>query len=245
MAHGAAQCGLSAEAVAAVFAAVGVEVPTPLERLTWDDVMLRYGSDRPDRRIGMEIADLAGAFEGSEFKVFSGALESGGVVRGFKASGEFPRKRFDELTEQAKSLGAKGLVWAVVEADGWRSPIAKFLKPEEMQRAAEILETEKFEFAKVMTTEMGKPIKQARVEIDKCAAGCSFYAENAQKFLEFWHSEPGYILGTVGIKDVDYTVNADGSGLTSSSSCPRSFSTCSSSSRIVIICLSVRSNSGR
>ena len=125
--------------IAAVFAAVGVEVPTPLERLTWDDVMLRYGSDRPDRRIGMEIADLADAFAASEFKVFSGAIESGGVVRGFKATGEFPRKRFDELTEQAKSLGAKGLVWAVVEADGWRSPIAKFLKPEEMQAAAAAL----------------------------------------------------------------------------------------------------------
>jgi aspartyl-tRNA synthetase len=125
--------------IAAVFAAVGVEVPTPLERLTWDDVMLRYGSDRPDRRIGMEIADLADAFAASEFKVFSGAIESGGVVRGFKARGEFPRKRFDELTEQAKSLGAKGLVWAVVEADGWRSPIAKFLKPEEMQAAAAAL----------------------------------------------------------------------------------------------------------
>ena len=125
--------------IAAVFAVVGVEVPTPIERLTWDDVMLRYGSDRPDRRIGMEIADLADAFAASEFKVFSGAIESGGVVRGFKATGEFPRKRFDELTEQAKSLGAKGLVWAVVEADGWRSPIAKFLKPEEMQAAAAAL----------------------------------------------------------------------------------------------------------
>ena len=125
--------------IAAVFGAAGVEVKTPLERLAYDDVMLRYGSDRPDRRIGMEIADLADAFAGSEFKVFSGALESGGVVRGFRATGEFPRKRFDELTEQAKGMGAKGLVWAVVEADGWRSPIAKFLKPEEMKAAADAL----------------------------------------------------------------------------------------------------------
>ena len=125
--------------IAAVFGAVGVDVKTPLERLEYDDVMLRYGTDKPDRRIGMEIADLANAFKGSEFKVFSGALESGGVVRGFKATGEFPRKRFDELTEQAKGLGAKGLVWAVVETDGWRSPIAKFLKPEEMEAAAAAL----------------------------------------------------------------------------------------------------------
>jgi aspartyl-tRNA synthetase len=126
--------------IAAVFATAGVDVKTPIERLEFDDVMVRYGTDRPDRRIGMEIADIASAFEGSEFKVFSGAIESGGVVRGFKATGEFPRKRFDELTEQAKGLGAKGLVWAVVEADGWRSPIAKFLKPEEMQAAAAALD---------------------------------------------------------------------------------------------------------
>jgi aspartyl-tRNA synthetase len=126
--------------IAAVFGAVGVEVKTPLERLEFDDVMLRYGTDKPDRRIGMEIADLADAFAGSEFKVFRGALESGGVVRGFRATGEFPRKRFDELTEQAKGLGAKGLVWAVVEEDGWRSPIAKFLTPEEMRAAAAALD---------------------------------------------------------------------------------------------------------
>jgi aspartyl-tRNA synthetase len=122
-------------------AAGGVEVQTPFERLDYDDAMLRYGTDRPDRRFGMEIQDLGTAFAGSEFKVFSGALESGGVVRGFKVDGseDLTRKRFDELTEQAQQLGAKGLVWAVVEADGWRSPVAKFLKPEEMSGAAEQL----------------------------------------------------------------------------------------------------------
>jgi aspartyl-tRNA synthetase len=124
----------------AVFAVAGIDVELPLERIPYDEAMLRYGSDKPDRRIGMEIHDLGEAFAGSEFKVFSGALESGGVVRGLRATGEFPRSRFDELTEQAKSLGAKGLVWAVVEEGGeWRSPIAKFLKPEERARAAELL----------------------------------------------------------------------------------------------------------
>jgi aspartyl-tRNA synthetase len=119
-------------------AAGGVEVETPFERLGYDHAMLRYGSDRPDRRFGMEIQDLGPAFAGSEFKVFSSALESGGVVRGFKTDGseELTRKRFDELTEQAQQLGAKGLVWAVVETDGWRSPVAKFLKADEMSAAA-------------------------------------------------------------------------------------------------------------
>ena len=127
--------------IAAFMAAGGVEVTPPFERLSYDEAMLRYGSDRPDRRPGMEIQDLGSAFAGSEFNVFAGALGSGGVVRGLKVSGaELTRKRFDELTEQAKQLGAKGLVWAVIESGGeWRSPIAKFLKPEEMSAAAELL----------------------------------------------------------------------------------------------------------
>jgi aspartyl-tRNA synthetase len=123
-----------------VLAVAGIEIDLPLERLTYDDAMLRYGTDKPDRRPGMEIHDLGEAFAGSEFKVFSGALESGGVVRGLRASDALPRKRLDDLTEQAKSLGAKGLVWATIEAGGeWRSPVAKFLGPDERTRAAEIL----------------------------------------------------------------------------------------------------------
>jgi aspartyl-tRNA synthetase len=124
-----------------VMAVGGVDVELPLDRITYDEAMLRYGTDRPDRRIGMEIHDLGEVFAGSEFQVFSGALGSGGVVRGFKAGGEFPRKRLDDLTEQAKSLGAKGLVWARVEPTGqWSSPVAKFLSSGEMAQAAERLE---------------------------------------------------------------------------------------------------------
>jgi aspartyl-tRNA synthetase len=119
-----------------VFRVAGVEVSLPIERLTYDEAMLRYGTDRPDRRIGMEIQDLGSVFAGSGFQVFASAP----TVRGLKATGEFTRKRFDELTEQAKSLGAKGLVWAVVEEGGtWRSPIAKFLSADEMNGAAEAL----------------------------------------------------------------------------------------------------------
>jgi aspartyl-tRNA synthetase len=128
-----------------MLALVGIEVELPLERLSYDEAMLRYGSDRPDRRIGREIHDLGPAFASSEFKVFSGALGAeGGVVRGFKTrGGEFPRKRLDELTERAKGMGAKGLVWAVVEEGGWRSPIAKFLSEDEIAAAnAELEATE-------------------------------------------------------------------------------------------------------
>jgi aspartyl-tRNA synthetase len=120
-----------------VFRVAGVEVSLPIERLTYDEAMLRYGSDRPDRRIGMEIVDLTDVFRGSGFQVFASAP----CIRGIKASGEFTRKQFDELTEQAKSLGAKGLVWAVLEDGGsWRSPVAKFLSDDEMNGAAKALD---------------------------------------------------------------------------------------------------------
>jgi aspartyl-tRNA synthetase len=122
-----------------VLALGGIEVELPLPRITYEEALLRYGSDRPDRRIGVEIEDLTDVFRGSEFKVFSGAVEAGGVVRAIKAAGEWPRSRFDALTEQAQSLGAKGLAWAVVEDGGWRSPIAKFLGEEEVRRATDAL----------------------------------------------------------------------------------------------------------
>ena len=115
-----------------VLAVGGVEVELPLERITYDEAMLRYGSDRPDRRLGVEIVDLSDVFRGSEFKVFAGAIESGGVVRALKAGGDWPRSRFDALTGKAQELGAKGLAWAVAENGGWRSPIAKFLSDDEI-----------------------------------------------------------------------------------------------------------------
>jgi aspartyl-tRNA synthetase len=126
--------------IKAMLAVGGVEVELPIERMTYDEVMLRYGTDRPDRRLGMEIHELGHVFGASEFKVFTGAIADGGVVRGLRArGGEFPRSRMDALTGRAQELGAKGLVWGVIEPDGWRSPIAKFLSDEEMARAGEAL----------------------------------------------------------------------------------------------------------
>jgi aspartyl-tRNA synthetase len=125
-----------------VLALGGIEVSLPLERIPYDEAMLRYGSDRPDRRLGVEIVDLTDVFRGSEFKVFGGAIEKGGVVRALKARGDFPRTRIDRLEEKAKSLGAKGLAWAVAEDGGWRSPIAKFLSEEEIAAANSALGVE-------------------------------------------------------------------------------------------------------
>jgi len=122
--------------------------------------MLRYGTDRPDRRIPIEIADLGEVFAGSEFKVFAGALADGGVVRGLSASGEFPRSRYDALTEKAQSMGAKGLVWGVVEPDGWRSPVAKFLSEEEI---AGLISATGAEVGDAILVVADKPATAARV----------------------------------------------------------------------------------
>jgi aspartyl-tRNA synthetase len=144
-----------------VLALGGVEVSLPLERITYDEAMLRYGSDRPDRRLGVKIVDLSDVFRASEFKVFAGAVESGGVVRALKAGGEWPRSRFDQLTERAQSLGAKGLAWAVVEAGGtWRSPIAKFLSDDEVARANDALDAHEGDAVLVVAD---KPEVAARV----------------------------------------------------------------------------------
>jgi len=121
----------------AVFETAGADLaapPPPWRRMGYDEAMARYGVDRPDTRFGMEIADVGEALASSDFKVFSGALAAGGVVRGINAGArELARRDLDELTELARQHGAKGLVWAFVEEDGgWRSPIAKFLNPEEL-----------------------------------------------------------------------------------------------------------------
>ncbi|MFZ0040116.1 MAG: aspartate--tRNA ligase [Solirubrobacteraceae bacterium] len=129
-----------------VFERAGFDVPAPpWPRMTYAEAVGRFGSDRPDTRFGLELVDLGGALEGTEFKVFSGALGSGGVVRGINAGArELPRSELDALTELAKQHGAKGLVWAFVQegaqADtAWRSPVAKFLSPQELKAVNERL----------------------------------------------------------------------------------------------------------
>ena len=130
--------------VAATEAVRGVRLTEPFPRFTWREVMDRYGSDKPDTRFGMEIVDLGDLFADSDFGVFTGALEGGGVIRGINTGGrDFPRSKADELTDIAKANGAKGLVWMVVNDDGTvRSPIAKFLSEGEIDGLKARLEGE-------------------------------------------------------------------------------------------------------
>ena len=130
--------------LAAVFEAVGgPRLKLPMRRMGYDEAMSRYGSDRPDLRFGLELVDLGEALAQTEFKVFRGALESGGVVKGLNAGArEAPRSVLDGLIARAQELGAKGLVWAFREGDGWRSPTAKFLSAEELQALNDRLEAQ-------------------------------------------------------------------------------------------------------
>ena len=128
--------------MAAVFEVAGFGAPAPpWPRMPYDEALARYGIDRPDTRFGLEITDLGNVVAGSEFKVFSGAIEAGGVVRAINAGArELSRKDLDDLTELVQRLGAKGLVWAFVEeGGGWRSQIAKFLTGEEIPRVTAAL----------------------------------------------------------------------------------------------------------
>ena len=121
-----------------VFALGGLDVVAPpYERMAYDEAVLRFGTDRPDRRFGLEISDVSEHLSGSQFKVFASVLNRShppGVVRAINAGArEVARKELDDLTEVARRAGAGGLVWAFVQEDGgWRSPIAKFLSSEEI-----------------------------------------------------------------------------------------------------------------
>ena len=111
----------------------GPSLELPIERLPYDEAMDRFGTDRPDMRFGLELVDLTDALAETEFKVFRSVIESGGAVRGLNAGRrELPRSELDGLISRAQELGAKGLVWAFREGNGWRSPTAKFLSEAEL-----------------------------------------------------------------------------------------------------------------
>jgi aspartyl-tRNA synthetase len=126
--------------LAHVLGSVGIAVELPLPRIPYDEAIARYGTDKPDLRYGLEIIDLTEAFRDTGFNAFGAAITAGGVVRGLNAgSGDRSRAELDGLVAEAQELGAKGLVWAVRKADGWRSPVAKFLADAEIETASATL----------------------------------------------------------------------------------------------------------
>jgi len=115
---------------------LGVEVPLPIPRMTWQEAMDRYGSDKPDTRFGMELVNVTDVVKDSEFVVFKGAIENGGTVRGINAKGQggMARKKIDKLVDYAKDYGAKGLAYIAIHEDGTvKSSFAKFMTEDEQK----------------------------------------------------------------------------------------------------------------
>ncbi len=122
---------------------IGVDVPLPIQRMTWQEAMDRFGSDKPDVRFGMELHDVTEIVKDCEFVVFKGAVEAGGSVRGINANGQgaMPRKKIDALVDFAKGYGAKGLAYIAIQEDGsYKSSFAKFMKDGEMTALVEAME---------------------------------------------------------------------------------------------------------
>jgi aspartyl-tRNA synthetase len=127
--------------IARLFTALkGIDLERPFQRLTWEEAMARFGSDKPDMRFGLELVDFTDAVRNCKFKVFAAAIENGGVVKGIRIpkGGELSRKELDDMTPYVAPFGAKGIAWSKITGEGWQSPIAKFLAMPEQKEIEKI-----------------------------------------------------------------------------------------------------------
>jgi len=124
--------------------ALGVEVPLPMGRITYDEALGRFGVDNPDLRFGMELVDLTDIVKGCGFKVFADVAGKNGLVKALNVKGgsSFSRKELDDLTDFVAIYGAKGLAWVKMTAEGWQSPIAKFFTADELKAIEQALAAE-------------------------------------------------------------------------------------------------------
>ena len=131
--------------IKAVFGATrGIELNPPFARMTYDEAMRRFGTDRPDTRFGLELVDLTDTLRGCGFKVFSSIIDKGGVVKAINARGcaTFSRKDLDNLTEFAGRFGARGMAWIKIKDDEWQSPITKFFNEDELTAMGQALDAQ-------------------------------------------------------------------------------------------------------
>lgn len=149
-----------------------LELSLPLKRLSYEEAMMKYGSDKPDLRFGMELQYLNDVFQKSEFKVFRDAIDSNGIASGIVAAGcaSFSRNQIDGLTNFVKNLGAKGLVWFKVQENGVDSPTAKFLSEEEIKKLISVTNAEQNDLILVLAGEKNSTLNQLgalRLELAK------------------------------------------------------------------------------
>ena len=178
-----------------------IEVPLPIQRMTWQEAMDRFGSDKPDIRFGMELNDVTDVVRDCEFAVFKGAIENGGSVRGINAKGQggMPRKKIDKLVTFAKDYGAKGLAYIAIQEDGTvKSSFAKFMTDDQMKALIEAMGGENGDlllFAADKNKVVWAVLGALRLEL---AAQMDLLDKNEYKFLwvtEFplleWNDEQG------------------------------------------------------
>ncbi len=175
---------LNERLLAGVFERVGgPKLEPPLRRIPYDEALARYGNDRPDLRFGLELVELTDLLTETEFKVFGATIEAGGIVKGLNAGRqELPRSALDGLIDRAQELGARGLVWAFREGDGWRSPTAKFLSNEELRALNERLGAEEGDLLLVVADrpEVANPVlAQLRLDLGE---QLGLIAEDAEEF---------------------------------------------------------------
>jgi aspartyl-tRNA synthetase len=122
----------------------GIELKRPFARLTYEEAMNRFGSDKPDMRFGLEISDFTDALRNCQARVFTAAIQNGGVAKGIRIpnGAELSRKDLDDMTPFVATFGAKGIAWTKITAEGWQSPIAKFLSPAEQKAIEQIAQAQ-------------------------------------------------------------------------------------------------------
>ncbi|MCY1713705.1 aspartate--tRNA ligase [Caproiciproducens galactitolivorans] len=138
-----------------------IDLVTPFRRMTWHEAMHRFGSDKPDLRFGLELIDLTDDLKNTEFRVFKGAIDGGGSVRGINLKGladKLSRKEIDKLTEWIKSYGAKGLAWTRLTANGETSSYEKFLAPEEAAAVRKTLGAETGDVLLIVASDENKVV---------------------------------------------------------------------------------------
>jgi len=167
---------------------LNIEIETPFRRMTYDEAISRYGSDKPDLRYGMQITDITEIVKNSDFKVFQDVINDGGRINILNAEncGNFSRKQIDNLTELAKKYGAKGLAWIKIQNNEINSPISKFLKDNEINKILEITSAKENDLLLISSDKKTKSLNILGALRIECAKLSSIYDKVKDKFSFHW-----------------------------------------------------------
>lgn len=167
---------------------LNIEIETPFRRMTYEDAISKYGSDKPDLRFGMLITDITDIVKNSDFKVFQDVINDGGSINILNAEncGNFSRKQIDNLTELAKKYGAKGLAWIKIQNNEINSPISKFLKDNEIKKILEITNAKENDLLLISSDKKSRSLNILGALRIECAKLSGIYDKIKDKFSFHW-----------------------------------------------------------